>query len=150
MMNKRIATILSFGAVILLPSYIILNYALPWWLMPHESEARDYPIATLSTERANGLAPVQLWYEAPPGQKSDWRAKRSARFLLLLGQAYIGDVLLPREKIKAYLDAKVQSGEIDYVVVFPSQETKWNEIFPVIDECRKSRVRIVLLNQNGP
>ena len=148
-MNKRTTNVLSSGAVILLLSYVLLNIALPWWLMPHLSEQRDDSIATLSTERANGLAPLQLWYEAPPGHKGYWRAKRAARFSLVHGEAFVGDVLIPKGEIKAYLDTRVQSGEIDFVVVFPSDQTRWGEIFPVIDECRKSRVRIVLLNQTG-
>jgi hypothetical protein len=110
---------------------------------PAWPESRGY----FSDDSESGLAPVQLWWEAPPGEKESWRAKKATRFTLVRGQAFVGDTLIRKEKIREYLDARVQSHEIDYVVIFPEKDSKWGEIFPVLDECRKSRVRIVLLNE---
>ena len=72
----------------------------------------------------------------------------AVRFLLIRGQAFDRDILIPREEIKEYLNARVKSDQIEFVIVFPVKDAKWGEIFPVIDECRKSRVKVVYLNQS--
>ena len=94
------------------------------------------------------FAEVQVWNEAPPEVKSRWRAAKAARIRVLQGQAFVGDVHLPKDEIREFLDLKIASGEIDYVVVFPSRGAKWGEIVSIVDECRKSRVKIVLLNEH--
>ena len=145
-MNRRSYLILSIGAVLLLATHVALSH----WVkgsLPHFPESSGYFSSSFASERSSGLAPVQVWWERPLEQKGYRRAKKSARLLLVNGQVFVADDLLPRDKITAYLDARVRSGEIDYVVVFPVRNTKWGDIFPVLDECRKSRVRIVLLNQ---
>ncbi len=146
-MNRRVKIILTSGAAVLLVVYLFLPLLLKRWTALPLPEYGGYFATASSTEHQNGLAPVQLSWEAPPDEKGYWRTKKSARLLLVQGQAFVGDVLLPREKITAYLNARVQSGEIDYVIIFPVKDTKWGDIFPVLDECRKSRVQIVLLNQ---
>jgi hypothetical protein len=46
------------------------------------------------------------------------------------------------------LNARVKSDQIEYVIVFPVKDSKWGEIMPVVDECRKSQVKVVYLNQS--
>lgn len=115
--------------------------------LPRYPESGGYFTSTYSPEAKVGLAPVHIWWESPLGQRDYWRAKKSARLLLVRGEAFVDDVYLPKENVTGYLDARVERGEIEYVIVFPARDTKWGEIFPVLDECRKSRVRVVLLNQ---
>ena len=100
------------------------------------------------TEKEKNWAPVRLWWEASPDGKEPWRAKKAVRITLTRGEAFAGNTHIPRERLREFLDERVSSGEIDYVVVFPAKGTKWGEIFPTLDECRKSRVQIVLLSDH--
>ncbi|WP_221029977.1 hypothetical protein [Actomonas aquatica] len=103
--------------------------------------------ATTANRADLDFAPIQFSWEAPPGVKGYWRVREAERFTLLNGEAFVGDEHLPRERITDYLNEKVRRAEIEYVVVFPAKGSKWGDLFPVLDECRKSEVRIVLLNQ---
>jgi hypothetical protein len=147
-MKKRPFILLSAGAAFLAISYFTLPLAFGWLLAPSKPGERIIYLYANSAEQQNGLAPLQFWRGTPPEHEARGPEKRAVRLLLIRGQAFIGDVLLPREEIKDYLDARVKSGEIEYVVVLPAKDTKWGDIFPVIDECRKSRVRLVLLNRD--
>jgi hypothetical protein len=107
-----------------------------------------YAEYSVRTEKETGWAPVQLWWESSPDDKERWRAKNAVRLTLTRGEAFHGNTHIPREHLREFLDARVLSGEIDCVVVFPAKGTKWGEIFPVLDECRKSSVQIVLLSEH--
>ncbi len=142
-MNRiGIAVLLGVGAA-----------ALAFFLLPRSSNVpllenrREYSEYSVGTEKETSWAPVQLWWEAPPDVQDRWRAKKAERFTLTRGEAFSGNTHVPREKIREFLDERVSRGEVEYVIVFATKGTRWGEIFPVLDECRKSRVRIVLLNQ---
>ena len=144
-MNGRMVIILVLGASVVLHAY----FALPRLLAKRGTSSApglpgDVDAASLPANRIP-LAPVQLWAEAPAGEREYWLARKSAQFLIVHGQAMAGKLHVPHGKIRGYLNAKVQNGEIDYVVVLPIRNTKWGDIFPVLDECRKSRVQIVVL-----
>ena len=110
-------------------------------------DRRAYTKYAERTAKESEWAPVQLWWEAPPDVKNEYRARRAARLTFLRGEIFSGDTHVPNENIREFLDQQVLNGAIDYVVIFPAPGMKWGEIFPALDECRKSRVRIVLLNQ---
>jgi hypothetical protein len=140
---KRIIT-LSVVAV------AALAVCLSLWRRGDLDEKLDRARFTAYAERTSanpGWAPVQPWWEAPPDVKDEWRAKKAARLSILQGEAFASGSHIPREEIRAFLDAKVASGEIDYVIVFPQKGARWGEIIAIVDECRRSHVRIVLLNQ---
>src|ERR1035437_1109400 len=99
-MNKRLIVILASGAAVLLVAYIALHILVKRSL-PNFPESTRYFASSFAPDRSSGLAPVQLWWEAPQGEKSYWRAKKSARLLLVKGEAFVGDERLPRERIKA-------------------------------------------------
>ncbi len=110
-------------------------------------DRKEFAAYASCTEKEAGWAPVQLWWEAPPEVKGQWRAKKAARISLMGGEVFIGDSHIPRGKIRTFLDEQVARGEIDYVVIFSERGARWGDILPALDECRKSRVQIVLLNQ---
>jgi hypothetical protein len=141
---KPTAIVLLVGAAFAAIVYFLRPSKPTDSLLAERSAYTDYSTRSAKEE---GWAPVQLWWEAPPEMKGEWRARKAARFTLTGGEVFVGDSHIPREKIKAFLDQRVASGEIDYVVLFPTKGTRWSEVFPALDECRKSRVRIVLLNQ---
>jgi hypothetical protein len=41
----------------------------------------------------------------------------------------------------------VSRGEIELVIIFSPADAKMRELFPIIDECRKSKVSAVLLSE---
>ena len=146
-MQVRIPVLVSAGAALLVIGHFALPRAFELWLMPREPKPRVYSISPSESEERAGLAPLRFWTEAAPGEKGDWRIQNAARILLIRGQAFVGDVLIPREEIREYLNARVKQDQIEYVIVFPAKESKWGDLFPVLDECRKSRVRVVFLNR---
>src|SRR5688572_339557 len=70
-------------------------------------ERREYTEYSARTERESQWAPVQLWWEAPPDVRGEWRARKSARITPIRGEAFVGDSHIPREKIRELLDARV-------------------------------------------
>ncbi|MGA7725577.1 MAG: hypothetical protein WCA95_09845 [Opitutaceae bacterium] len=119
------------------------------WLSPADPDNRTYTFDHQYPRRIHGLAPIQIWREASMEEPGRWHAAMTAKLNLTGGQAFVGDVLLATEDITNYLDARVKSGEIDYVIIFPDRKAKLKDLFPVIDQCRKSTVKGVLLNAPG-
>jgi hypothetical protein len=140
---KRITTVLVLGVMAAGVAYYVLSRPTTAPL----ADRHEYAEYTARTEKDAGLAPVQPWWEESPEIQSQWRARKAVRLMLVHGEVFDGDHHLPREKIRGFLDDLVSKGEIDYVILFPARDTRWGEIFPALDECRKSHVRIVLLNQ---
>jgi hypothetical protein len=140
---KRFAALFFAAAICVVAGYLLFPRSKNG---ARAEERREYTEYAARTKGAEGLAPVQLWGEAPPDVKSNWRAARTARLVVTRGQAFFGDRWIPSDEICQYLDAKIAKGEIDYVLVSAAVGAKWGEIVPVVSECRKSRVKIVLLN----
>ena len=131
------------GGVLALVGWVLLR---PVAVVP-PAESQLFADYSVRTEKETGWARVQLWWESTPEMKARWRAKKAARITLTGGEAFSGDTHIPRERLREFLDQRVSTGEIDYVVIFPVKGAKFGEILPALDECRKSRVQIVLLNQ---
>jgi hypothetical protein len=144
-MNRRRVLLLLLGLSVGLHAYFVLPGLWRRWLLPPEQEERAQIAATASAA-GNHLAPVLWWGQMPASERDNWRARKPIRFLLVGGQAQVDGTVLPTGRIKAYLDEKVRLAEIDHVVVAPGPNTKWGDLLPVLDECRKSRVQAVLLN----
>ena len=102
---------------------------------------------TTRNERDDHLAKVHLSFEAPPELKHELRFKKAVRLSLVPRGVFVGTEFVPTEKVRAFVDRRVLSREIDYVVLFPARDSKWGDIFPVLEECRRSKVRIVMLNK---
>lgn len=113
---------------------------------PSRLDHEEFAAYAHRTEKASGLAPIQLWDEAPPEVKGAERAERTARLSLAGGQVFSGDAHIPTDKLREFLNTRVQQDNVLYVLVFAQKGTRWGEVFPVLDECRKSRVRLVLIN----
>ena len=127
-------------------TYWILPLALDNWLKTPDARSVDYYVHD-DMARINGFAPVFIWNEAPPSKRDYHRLTYAARLVVLRGEAFAGDRHIPREKIAAYLNTKVRRREIDSVVIFSTNGTRLSELMPVLDECRKSEVRVVYLNE---
>jgi hypothetical protein len=147
-MKRRIIFLIACGSVGLTAGYYGFTPLFRFWFKPHDIVSRGYPDSS-PLLRHDGLAPVAIWREASPERPGYWHASKAAKLNLTAGSIFVGDELLPMEEITNYLDARVKMGEIDYVVIFPDRKAKWMDIFPIIDKCRKSTVKIVLLNAPG-
>lgn len=117
---------------------------------PKEARAGQQAFAEYSSRTANeaACAPVEIWDEAPPEAKALWRARKAARLVAVADGVQVNNSHVARQNIRDYLNERVLKGEIAYVVVFPTKDATWGDIFAVLDECRKSQVKIVLLNLN--
>ena len=136
---KRPLIIASSGAALLLASYFVLQVAVKRGLMPNLPGPHGY--VGYQVARPNGFAPVQLW-----GEPQTFRTKGAARIVVARGDVHLEDKLIARQDITANLNEMVRDGRIHYVVISSETDTKWGEILPVLDECRKSQVRVVFLN----
>jgi hypothetical protein len=135
------------GAVVLLIGgawAFVLPSVLERWVRGEPGTGMAY---AADEKRADGLAPVILVSEGPPWAKGEPRMQNCVRFVLSRGQIFVGDETIQEENIRAYLDERVLREEIRSVVIFPAVGSKWGEIFPVLDACRKSRVQAVYLNE---
>ena len=144
-MKRRLVFLISGGAVLLLTTYLTLPFLLKKWLMPPIEKS---PLGTfqseITLEEPSGRPAVHLWTGS---LQSVMRGayKDVTGLAVVGGEAFTGDELIPREKIRERLDRMVSDKEIESVAVFPVKGSRWGDIFPVLDECRKSRVRFVFL-----
>jgi hypothetical protein len=149
MKMKRPLVILLTGGLLLVSCYQLLPIALGSAETIEESDS-SYD----GNARSNGLAPLLVWtdmwggaFSTEQGQKKDyWKAIKAEKILVFQGLALVNDEVLPTKTIKNYLNQKVLNHEISYVAIFTDNDTKIGELFPIIDECRKSDVKTVLLN----
>ncbi|MCX6955206.1 MAG: hypothetical protein NTV51_23885 [Verrucomicrobia bacterium] len=125
--------------VTVLGSYLVLAH--------YEVDEPDFPLSSGAPGYDSGLSRVCIWWEAPPYVKDNWRLKKAVRFEVVNGEAFMGDQWIPHDKIREFLDQRVLSKEIDYVVVFAKRGAVWKEVVQVVDECAKSSVHKVYLNQ---
>ena len=61
-------------------------------------------------------------------------------------QAFVLNRLLAPDEITAY----VNETHVMFVIVTPIRGSTWNSVFPILDACRKSKVRVVFLNTTQP
>jgi hypothetical protein len=139
----RTIRLLAGGAFLVLVAFVFLDPLLERLLLP--PTRTDVRLQTYLFEAPEGLAPVLLWGERPPGENY-WRTKRAARLLVVKGEAFIDRQHIPHADLAAYLDERVARGEIDHVMITSAVNSRWGELIPTIDACRRSRVRTVLLN----
>ena len=141
---KSTTKLLLIGFAVVVPAYFLLGF---WTGELPATGRRGYAEYAARTEKETGWAPVQLFWEAPAEIETKARVEETVRFTLINGEAFSDGTHVPREKIREFLNLRVAAGEIYRVIVFPNKGARFKEIIPVLDECRKSRVRVVLLNQ---
>jgi hypothetical protein len=146
-MTSRETKLIGYGALLLLAVFClrpILIDALspePW------VEGYQEAYSGGGSAGGSGYAPVSLWWEQPLGERNHWRAGKAVRLVVRGGVAFESENPILLEKLTSFLNERIDRDQVKYVVVFPVAGTKWGELIPVIDQCRKSRVEIVLLNQ---
>jgi hypothetical protein len=145
---KRPIAILLTGGLLLASCYQLLPIVLDKLLLPSETVGEQDPYFGGNRERSNGMAPLALWWAVATDTqgKEYFRKAKAQQIVIIKGFAFIDDKMLPTKTITEYLNQKVASKEIAYVVLLPANDTKWGDLIPIIDECRKSHVRSVLLN----
>lgn len=147
-MTRRLQVLIGSGVLVLFAGYFLLPLVLEKWVWRETGPAdfewvRSHPFPR---ERSSEFASVLLW-DAGPRDDPAWRkTKKVGRLAFTRTEVFAGDELIRRENIRGYLDAKVAAQEITSVAVIPASDAKWTDIFSVVDECRKSRVRLVLLS----
>jgi hypothetical protein len=94
--------------------------------------------------RKNGLAPVLLASEWSGGDVV-WRYAKTLRLTLRSGEVFDGATRVPARELRAYINAETTQRSLNYVMLFPVRETRLDELMPVLDECRRANVKIVLL-----
>lgn len=77
-----------------------------------------------------------------------WRLKNVIRVDVRQGIPHTRDQSgIPIRDLVSYIDAEAAKTGAEYVVVSASREEKLGSVVAVIDECRKARVRAVVLNE---
>ncbi|MDP2137077.1 MAG: hypothetical protein Q8J74_04415 [Candidatus Didemnitutus sp.] len=77
-----------------------------------------------------------------------WRVKRTIRVDVRQGIPHTRSADgMPIRDLVSYINAEIARTGVDSVVVSASREERIGGVVAVIDECRKSRVRVVVLNQ---
>ena len=140
---RRFAKLLVIAAVAVGAAYFIAPSALEQWRPGAREPSKFRPPAPRSE-----LAPVHLWFATSSGTPEYWRDHRLVPVAVRAGAVFVHDELVPREKLRALLDDKVQAGMLDGVAVMPADDARWADIIATVDECRKSRVAFVLLNRH--
>jgi hypothetical protein len=156
---NRIVMLLVLGVSILVAGFFAIEPTFEAWLgTRNKAAAKGDP---RRRHAPTEMAPLSISSFTPPvaGKKrtmvsTEWegaeREYGAAEFEVVKGQAFVDGKLLPTDQVTAYLDGRVKAHEVEVVVIFPEAEAKMGELFPVIDACRKSKVREVLLNDWRP
>ncbi len=77
-----------------------------------------------------------------------WRVKNAIRVDVRQGIPHTRDQDgIPIRDLVGYIDAEAVKTGAEYVVISASREEKIGGVVAVIDECRKTRVRAVILNE---
>lgn len=142
---RRAARLAVGGAIVCLATLVFVEPVLDQLLMPKPPAHSPFYRYATGDNRPHGLAPVLLWGEGPPGETYR-RASRTLRILVVKGEAFVVRQHIPRADLPDYLNARVSRNEIEQVLVTPAVSSQWGEILPTIDACRRSDVRLVLLN----
>jgi hypothetical protein len=158
-MTRRSVKLLITGAAVLLVAY----FGLPPFLEKLMTQAEWEP-ASLQTgdfpsrNSKSAFAPVALQWlgelrDEPvikvgtyfyPASSSEWSA---VNLNVVRGQACIGGEIIPHERVVDFINARSASGA-NFVIVTQARGTKWGEMFPVLDACRRSSVRAVIINRD--
>jgi ABC-type sugar transport system substrate-binding protein len=76
-----------------------------------------------------------------------WRVKNAIRIDVLRGVPHMRDVDgTPITDLTAYVDAEAAKIGAEWVVISASKEEKIGGVIAVIDDCRKARVKGIVLN----
>jgi hypothetical protein len=154
-MNWRISTFSILGIVCVPFAYYVYVKAFERVMMPAEWHWASVPLVDDFHDR-KGMAPVELYADNRFPEKRvvdvsvdmEWRHLHALQIVVVKGQAFAGDELIPLDQITHYVN-ETKKEDIDYVIVTPSRGSTWNSIFPVLDACRRSTVVAVLLNRTS-
>ena len=141
---NRIVVLGAVGFAILVGAY----FALPAIRQKSVATTDAKPSKLLTIFRGvpagDGTAAILFWSYATAREKAHWGAKRAARLLVLENRTLVDHEEISIDRIRDYLDSKVRGGTIEYVVV-TMRDTPRSESLAVIEQCRRSRVAIVII-----
>jgi len=143
--RQRVVTFAFAGGAALLLGFVIVRL-IEQKLVWHSAPPRAAWASSLedSLSRKNGLAPVLLATEWNDGS-SGWRYAKTLRLTLRKGKVFEGDIPVPAEGLRTYINTAATQRGLEHVMLFPASATTLGELMPVLDECRRSNVEIVLL-----
>ncbi len=144
--RQRVVTFVVAGCAALLVGFAIvrlIDQKLVW--RPAPTRAAGDTAHDDWLVRKNGLAPVLLASEWSDGDVV-WRYAKTLRLTLRSGEVFEGDTRVPAEELRAYINATTAQRSLNYVMLFPVRDTRLAELMPVLDECRRANVKLVLLD----
>lgn len=139
-MKKRVAFLIFFGAFLLGVAALVFSHivrrAQPEFASIKSSDGRDYP-------ESKGPK-VLLGYDGP-----DWRIADAIRIDVRRGVPHTRVDGAAIEDVARYVTAQLQRKDDSWVVVTATTDEKFGDIVRVVDACRTTRVRGIILNQNS-
>lgn len=146
--RQRVVTLAFAGGAALLVGFVIVRL-IEQKLVWHPAPPRAAWASSLedSLSRKNGLAPVLLATEWNDGSGGGRYAK-TLRLTLRKGKVIEGDIPVPTEGLRTYINTAATQRGLERVMLFPASATTLGELMPVLDECRHAKVEIVLLSDD--
>lgn len=143
--RQRVVTFVVAGCAALLVGFTIvrlIDQKLVWRPAPSHA-AWEAPLEDWLIQE-NGLAPVVLTSEWSDGTRV-WRHAKTLRLTLRQGRIFEGDTRVPAEELRDYINATTSRRGLSNVLICPARDTSLGDLMPVLDECRRANVKIVLL-----
>jgi hypothetical protein len=137
-MKKRVIVLIASGAALLGVTAVVLSAiirrAQPDFSPIYSSDGRSYP-------EEKGPR-VLLGYDGPY-----WKVAEAIRIDVRRGIPHTRVDEAPIENVASYVAAQLEKNASAWIVITASTDEKLGDVIRVIDACRTTRVRGIVLNQ---
>lgn len=96
-------------------------------------------------EEPDGLARVEILRQEGRTLQRDWVADSPGRIQIVDGQPVLGGQPVPLDLLRDTLDGMVRRRLLTAAIVVATKETPTHQVHAIVEECRKSRVRVVYI-----
>lgn len=153
-MHGRIIIFAAVGIAFLPASYFGFVSLFERIMIPPVWEPPTYVRDVSGETGKDGFRPVCVFRLGPDTGKRivnirvGWGfvTERAVVIVVAHGQAFVGNELVPTDQITSSLDAEEKRG-VNYVIVSGTKGTVIKDMMGVVDACRRSSMRAVLLNE---
>jgi hypothetical protein len=153
-MRRRIVIFATVGLALLPASYFGFIAVFEKLMIQEPWETAAYVGPNNGEQGKDALVPVAVYRLGPDKGKKiveihvGWGPHLEQALVIVVahGQAFIGDELIPTDRITAALDAENKRG-VNYVVISATRGTVIKDMIGVVDACRRSTMRAILLNE---
>jgi hypothetical protein len=142
---KRLHIIICSGLVLLVCSFFFLPQAIDFWVFKNNYQRFDRLFLQFPRDRMTAFAPVILWDDKVPDGLGSWKNEKSISIELSRGVVLISGSEIDTKDLRNYLDRRILRDPFKFLIVEPSRDTSWRDLWKVLDECRQSKIELVLL-----